>query len=300
MAVSRIELEGRLFAALKREPRASVLALAESTGFPRAVIANHLKDLQRSGCLRVIGALHPKLTGTPTLAAIGIAVAGPIAPVLEFIAPIEEVVSISTITGLFPIGVEVRVTTPDHLQAVLDRLRAHPSVVKIETRMFGRVIKGHSSHSVPDEIVLDEKDSGLIEALGEDGRTSWQELAERVSLTPAAARTRVRRLIDANVLRIVVLERGDLHSRGIALVANLALRGDSEAILGQIAEELEVEFAATEFGKGDGILVIRSRSQESLFALLERIRAIPGVMEVETRTYLHHHKETSTGIPLTV
>ncbi|MDJ1371656.1 Lrp/AsnC family transcriptional regulator [Gulosibacter molinativorax] len=81
MPESRTELDDRLIAALKIEPRATVLSLAQSTGFPRAVVATRLKDLQESNDLRIVGATHPELSNTQTVAVVSISVQGPIAPV---------------------------------------------------------------------------------------------------------------------------------------------------------------------------------------------------------------------------
>ncbi|WP_146137570.1 Lrp/AsnC family transcriptional regulator [Gulosibacter molinativorax] len=197
----------------------------------------------------------------------------------------------STVTGPFEIVMEVRVSTQAELLEILDQVRSHSSVAKIETLTYGRVIKGYLSHKVLEEIALDDKDHQLIAALGEDGRMSWQDLADIVNLSPSAVRTRVNRLLDANALRIVVMERGGQYGRIISITATLTLSQESEKVLETIAAEEEIEFALTAIGKCDAVIVIRARSQGSLFELLERIRAVPGVTKLETRSQLQHPKE---------
>ncbi|KAB1641912.1 Lrp/AsnC family transcriptional regulator [Gulosibacter chungangensis] len=296
MSDSRTELDERLVAALKTEPRATVLSLAETTGFPRAVVATRLKELQESGDVRVVGATHPMLSGARLIAAVSIAVTGPVMPVIEFLKTIEEAVYVSTVSGPFEIVMELRVADQDELLQVLEEVRAAPEINRIETLTYGRVIKGYLSQNELAEISLDVKDRQLIGALGEDGRKSWQELADIVSLSPSAVRTRVNRLLESNAMRIVVMERGGRYGRVISTTAFLTLNADGDAILAKISEDDAVEFAITAFGKCDAVLVIRSRSQASLFEALERIRSMPEVTKVETRTQLQQFKEVFSRI----
>lgn len=296
MSDSRTQLDDRLVAALKMEPRATVLSLAETTGFPRAVVASRLKELQDSGDLHIVGATHPRLSGARLVTAVSIAVNGPVAPVIDFLTQIEQAVYVSTVTGPFEIVVEIRLLDQEELIQILERIRSNPAIAKIQTLTYGRVFKGYLSQNELADVSLDDKDKQLVAALGEDGRKSWQELADVVSLSPSAVRTRVNRLLDANALRIVVMERGGPYGRVISLTATLSLNNDVESALKAISEEQEVEFAITAFGTCDAVLVIRSRNQSSLFDLLERIRAVPGVTKVETRSHLQRFKEEFTRI----
>lgn len=296
MPDSRTELDDRLVAALKLEPRATVLSLAQSTGFPRAVVATRLKELQESGDLRIVAATHPQLSGTHMIAVVSIAVDGPITPVLDFLTTIEESVFIATVTGVFEVVMEVRAADQNDLLRLLEHIRSHPAINKIETLTYGRVIKGYLSQNDLDPIAIDAKDRQLMLALGQDGRKSWQELAEVVSLSPSAVRTRVNRLLDANVMRIVVMERGGPQGRVISLTASLTLNDAGDEVIAQLLDEDQVEFMITAIGKYDAVLVIRSRSQQSLFALLERMRAMPGITKIETRTQLQQIKEQFTRL----
>lgn len=296
MSDSRTELDDRLVGALKFEPRATVLSLAESTGFPRAVVATRLKELQEAGDIHVVGATHPLLSSARLIAAVSIAVTGPVTPVVEFLRTIEEAVYVSTVSGNFEIVMELRVTDQNELLEVLERVRAAPEISRIETLTYGRVIKGYLSQNELAEVSLDVKDRQLIGALGEDGRKSWQELADIVSLSPSAVRTRVNRLLESNAMRIVVMERGGRYGRVVSTTAFLTLNGDGDAVLSKISEEDDIEFAITAFGKCDAVLVVRSRTQAALFDVLERIRSIPEVTKIETRTQLQQFKEEFTRI----
>lgn len=291
MSDSRTELDNRLVAALKIEPRATVLSLADSTGFPRAVVATRLKELQDSGDLRIVGATHPRMSDARVIAALSIAVNGPLADVLEFLKGFKEAAYVSTVTGAFEIVMEIRVSDQSELLRVLEEVRSNPAIHKLETLTYGRSIKGYLSQEDLEEITLDDKDQLLMNSLGQDGRRSWQDLADIVSLSPSAVRTRVNRLLDANALRIVVMERGGAFSRVVSISAYLTLSTDGQDVLRKISEEDEVEFALTAIGIFDAVLVIRARSQESLFALLERIRSLDEVVKIETRAHLQQYKE---------
>ena len=72
---------------------------------------------------------------------------------------------------------------------------------------------------------LDEIDRRLIAELVADGRATYAALAERVGLSPAAARARVQRLLDERI--VTVSARIDPRTAGAAIF-EIALR-DLEA-----------------------------------------------------------------------
>ena len=69
---------------------------------------------------------------------------------------------------------------------------------------------------------LDETDRRIIEALQHDGRASYAELAELVTLSPAATRLRVQRLLDSGVVKVVGVT--DPLALGYPVMAALGVR----------------------------------------------------------------------------
>ncbi|MGO1543187.1 MAG: Lrp/AsnC family transcriptional regulator [Gulosibacter sp.] len=291
MPDSRSELDDRLVAALKAEPRATVLSLANTTGFPRAVVASRLKELQESGDLKIVAATHPLLNGPQLIAHVAFAIQGPVTPVLEYLSSLEESVFVSTVTGEYEAVMEVRLKDQEELQSLLSRVRAFPGITRTTTMIYSSVVKGYLSHNSFDDLHIDGKDRQLIASLGADGRKSWQELADVVGLSPSAVRTRVHRLLDSNVLRIVVMERGGRYGRVMSIGAGLILNGDTGPVLQKVLDQEEIEFAIAAIGRYDAVLVIRAHGSVALFDCLERLREVPEIIKIETWTHLRQAKE---------
>ncbi|SJM61683.1 Lrp/AsnC family transcriptional regulator [Gulosibacter sp. 10] len=296
MPDSQARLDEALVAALRDEPRATVLALARRTGFPRAVIAARLRQLQESGDLHVVAARHPAYDDRPVIAAIAITADSPIDPLLERLRAVEEAVLVSAVIGAFDITMEVRLRTHDELARLTARIRAIPGVASLSTLLYARVLKSYVHHLPVQRIELDERDGRLIRALGRDGRMSWQELAVEAGLSPSAARTRVHRILDAGAARIVVMERGGRFGRVLGVTAGLNLAEEADAALQGIREAPEVEFVVSTIGRFDAIVHLKARGAEGAHACLERIRAHPRIARAETWTHLVPVKEQFSEI----
>lgn len=89
---------------------------------------------------------------------------------------------------------------------------------------------------VPSDLTLDELDNKIIEALNVDGRMSVTDIAARVGSTSSTVRKRIRRLEDANAMRVVAVT--DYFAAGYEVL--LAVGVEVEA---RPAEEVGMELA---------------------------------------------------------
>jgi Lrp/AsnC family transcriptional regulator for asnA, asnC and gidA len=144
-------------------------------------------------------------------------------------------------------------------------------------------------------VTLDGVDKRLIEQLQLDGRLPYTQLAEKVGLSEAAVRQRVRRLVDTGVTQIVaVTDPMTLGFRRMAMVG-IRVEGDVRAAADAIAALGEIDYLVIVAGSFDLLVEIICEDDDGLLELLnDKIRAVPGVTSTDTFTYLKICKETYT------
>ena len=140
---------------------------------------------------------------------------------------------------------------------------------------------------------LDDIDRRLIESLQLDGRASYADLAELVSLSPAATRLRVQRLLDAGVVKIVGVT--DPLALGYPVMAALGVRVERNVreVADRIADIAGVIYVVFTSGSFDLLVEVLCEDSARLLAVIDDdIRAIDGVRSVESFTYfgIHTHR----------
>jgi len=146
---------------------------------------------------------------------------------------------------------------------------------------------------VPARVALDDADRRIIEMLQEDGRRAYGSIAEEVDLSETAVRRRVQRLRDAGAMQIVAVT--DPLQLGFNREAMLGVRvqGDVRAVANEIASIDEAVYVVLTAGSFDIIVELITEDDNHLVHVLnDRIRAVPGVTEVETFVYLKLAKQT--------
>ena len=131
---------------------------------------------------------------------------------------------------------------------------------------------------------LDEHDEAIIAVLREDGRMSIRELAQRVGLTEATVRARIRRLEKSGSMRIVAkLDLGAMGYPFIALVG-LKIRGRTIDEVGQDLQQVpEVISVLSVIGRNDLEIQVIAKDMTLLYTLLtDTIPRIEGIVGVES------------------
>jgi DNA-binding Lrp family transcriptional regulator len=88
-----------------------------------------------------------------------------------------------------------------------------------------------------EDFELDEVDRKIVEQLRSNGRATNQQIAERLGLMPATVSSRIRRMEDANKLRVVAVS--DFAAHGFNVLIEMAIEVD-----GRRASEVAQELAA--------------------------------------------------------
>jgi Lrp/AsnC family transcriptional regulator for asnA, asnC and gidA len=149
--------------------------------------------------------------------------------------------------------------------------------------------------------VIDSIDRQIIDTLARDGRTPLTTLARTLGMAEATVRLRVERLQAEGTLRIVALcnplALGHQSVRLMIRVRDLTPR----AVARSLADMPAVNHVALTAGGQDLYVEATCRDQDQLVKLLDKVRMLPGVSDVETLLLLKMYKDYSgTGLDSSV
>ncbi|MDP9799495.1 Lrp/AsnC family transcriptional regulator for asnA, asnC and gidA [Catenuloplanes nepalensis] len=140
--------------------------------------------------------------------------------------------------------------------------------------------------------LLDDVAKQIIEQLQEDGRRPYATIGKAVGLSEAAVRQRVQRLLDAGVMQIVAVT--DPLQLGFPRQAMIGVRttGDLRVIADRLAELDECSYVVITAGSFEIMAEVVCRNDDHLLEILQRIRAVEGVLSTEAFVYLKLRKQT--------
>jgi Lrp/AsnC family transcriptional regulator, regulator for asnA, asnC and gidA len=139
---------------------------------------------------------------------------------------------------------------------------------------------------------LDDIDAAIVRELQEDGRRPFREIARTLELSERTIRTRVRRMQDEGVLRILAFADPDRVGRSVLAMVLVRVEVDAhEQIVRTLAEWPEVSYISSLLGRADLYLQVVCRDNDTLWQLVtQRLRALDGVLETETSLEVKVHK----------
>lgn len=131
--------------------------------------------------------------------------------------------------------------------------------------------------------VFDGLDLRIIDALAEDGRRPFTQVADDVGVAEATVRARVNRLLRLDAIRFVTDMRP--HELGL-LFAYLAVRvsgPDVRRAIDAICRIPEAVYVIECTGTYDALVEVVAQDSDDLLRLMqEEIRRVPGVANVDT------------------
>ena len=127
---------------LQQDGRRSYAAIGKVVGLSEAAVRQRVQRLVDSGVMQIVAVTDPLELGFARQAMVGINVSGPVAPVADKLAGLEEVDYVVVTAGSFDILAEV-VTESDEdlLKVISDRIRVVEGVVSTETFVYLRLRK---------------------------------------------------------------------------------------------------------------------------------------------------------------
>lgn len=136
------EADRAIMAALQVDGRATYQDLAHATGLTYANARRRARALIESGKVRIVTTVNRLVEGTAVMAAVGLHVPGPIAPVRDALATIDEVEVAVHTAGPFDLVLDVACRDRPHLVQVLnERVGAIPGARVEETCVYTRLVK---------------------------------------------------------------------------------------------------------------------------------------------------------------
>lgn len=140
---------------------------------------------------------------------------------------------------------------------------------------------------------LDATDLYIIEALQQDGREAFTQIAEQLNVSPGMIRQRYSRLVETGTLKVVAVTNPLMM--GVRKMAMIGIRTDGVKLM-QVAEKLaelkEVVYLVILSGRYDIMIEVFCRDHEELLKFMtEKLSVVDGVRETESFMHLKIVKE---------
>jgi Lrp/AsnC family transcriptional regulator, regulator for asnA, asnC and gidA len=140
---------------------------------------------------------------------------------------------------------------------------------------------------------LDTIDLKIMEALREDGRIAFAQIAERLNVSPGMIRMRYNRMVEMGYLKVVAITNP--LRMGYKAMAMIGVRTDGKRMLEvaeRIAEFNEVVYMVVTSGRFDIMAEVFCRDHADLLRFItEKLYSIDGVRESESFLQLKIVKE---------
>lgn len=133
---------------------------------------------------------------------------------------------------------------------------------------------------------MDETDKEIIKILKNDGRASYSDIGEKVSLSEGAVRKRIKTLVNSGVIRRFTVKIG--ATAGTEAITLLAINPSlpTQEVSKRISMIPNVETIFEVTGGYDIIAVISGMSVSEVNDCIEKIRRIDGVVRTNTMIVL--------------
>lgn len=129
------------------------------------------------------------------------------------------------------------------------------------------------------DFVIDDIDRAIISELRKDGRATNQQIANKLELTAATVSTRIKRMEDANKLRVVAVSDFSAHGYNLLMQVAVEVDGRSAAdVAAELAELPEVFAVHLVTGRYDIDMLVALRDYHELSELmLNRLAGVSGI-----------------------
>ena len=146
---------------------------------------------------------------------------------------------------------------------------------------------------------LDQLDIAIIQALQEDARKPYTDIAKALGVAESTVRNRVSRLLADDTLRLrATFDYLKLGFEAPAFVYLTVQPGHIDAVAAELMALPEASYLVAITGEADLMVELMCRSHSHLMALLtERICKIPGVTHTATTMILRTYKELLPSLP---
>jgi len=140
--------------------------------------------------------------------------------------------------------------------------------------------------------MIDEIDAKIIELLQIDGRMAYTKIGQKIGLSEASVRRRVKKLIEEEKLQIIgIVEPNDLGWNEAGMVGISVQPDMLNSVADAIAKLDEVSYLFQAAGEFDLFAEVYCKDKNHfVFFLNERLQKIPGVERIRSFIILKIHK----------
>ena len=141
-AVHLDEFAKAIIEELQNDGRRSYAAIGKVVGLSEAAVRQRVQRLLESGVMQIVAVTDPLQLGFARQAMVGITATGPLQPVADALAELDEVDYVVVTAGKYDLLVEVVCESDDHLlDLISNKIRSLPGVLATETFMYLRLAK---------------------------------------------------------------------------------------------------------------------------------------------------------------
>jgi len=127
---------------LQQDGRRSYAAIGKEVGLSEAAVRQRVQRLIESGVMQVVAVTDPLQLGFARQAMVGIEVAGPLDPVAEALAAMDEVDYVVITAGTYDILAEIVCESDERLlELISEKIRRIKGVSRTETFMYLKLRK---------------------------------------------------------------------------------------------------------------------------------------------------------------
>lgn len=122
---------------LQQDGRRSYASIGKVVGLSEAAVRQRVQRLVDSGVMQIVAVTDPLELGFAREAMIGVRVTGPVEPVADALAELDEVTYVVVTAGSFDVLAEVVAESDeDLLEIISERIRRVPGVASTETFVY--------------------------------------------------------------------------------------------------------------------------------------------------------------------
>jgi Lrp/AsnC family transcriptional regulator, regulator for asnA, asnC and gidA len=140
---------------------------------------------------------------------------------------------------------------------------------------------------------LDDIDRFIIEAMRDDGRVAFAQIAQQLKVSPGMIRVRYNRMVKLGLIRVVAITNPLLMGYTTMTMIGIRTEGDKMLSVAQKVSEFdEVIYLIVVSGRYDLIAEVVCRDHADLLRFLtEKLYQVDGVRDSETFVHLKIEKE---------
>lgn len=273
---------GEMIAILRHNGRASYSEIARELGTNRDYVASRIGPMLKTGELRVVAGIHPRLLGLNVSAHLSIHTCGNTQQVLDSLQELPAPVLISLVTGESQIVVELYLPTLTELQHQVSLIRSIHGIRDVAVHLHERIFSSFFIDAGAETLThFDDIDRRIVGRLLRDGRANLVEIAETGGLSISACRTRVQKLIDSGAIQIGAIKQCAQTMNELLFGIGLNVRGLEREALDVLEAHPGTELVARSVGRFDLLAMIEFPSLVQFNSLVSQLRALASVEHCE-------------------